>query len=63
MDEPTTGRNIKIVAAGAAVGLAYGLAVRYGSRAFHNNQLTMFELMTLGFMFFLPFAIAEARAQ
>jgi hypothetical protein len=57
MDEPTTGRNLKIVAAGAAVGLAYGLAVRYGSRAFHNNHSAMFAVMTLGFMFFLPFAI------
>jgi hypothetical protein len=55
MDESATGRNIKIIAAGAVVGLAYGLAVRYGSRAFPNSRV--FQVMTLGFMFFLPFAI------
>lgn len=55
MDEPATWRNLKIIAAGAAVGLAYGLAIRYGSRAFPNSS--MIPVMTLGFMLFLPFAI------
>lgn len=55
MDEPATWRNIKIIAGGAAVGLAYGLAVRYGARVFHNSMV--FAVMTLGFMLFLPFAI------
>jgi hypothetical protein len=55
MDEPAAKRNITLVVAGAAVGLAYGLILRYGSRAFPNPA--MFQIMTLGFMFFLPFAI------
>jgi hypothetical protein len=55
VDEPATKRNTKLVVAGVGVGLAYGLAVRYGPRAFPNSQV--FQVMTLGFMFFLPFGI------
>jgi hypothetical protein len=55
MNEPAAKRNITLFVAGAAVGLAYGLALRYGSRAFPNPG--MFQIMTLGFLFFLPFAI------
>jgi len=55
MSEIASERNIKIIAAGAAVGLVYGLAVRFGSRFFPNSQT--FSVMTLGFMLFLPIAI------
>lgn len=40
---------------GGAVGLVYGLAIRVGSRLFPASNL--FQVMTLGFMLFLPFAI------
>ena len=55
MDGAAAQRNIKVMVAGAVVGLAYGLAVRYGARAFPTKLV--FQVMTLGFMFLLPFAI------
>ena len=55
MDELAADRNFKLIAAGAAVGLVYGLAVRLGSRLYPASDL--FGVMTVGFMLFLPFAI------
>lgn len=43
------------VALGAAVGLGYGLLIRYGLQAFPNNKFL--QVMTLGFIVFLPFAM------
>lgn len=55
MDEPALQGNHYIAASGAAIGLAYGLSVRYGSRLFPHSSV--FQVMTLSFMFFLPFAM------
>jgi hypothetical protein len=43
------------LALGAAAGLAYGLAVRYGAQVVPNGSV--FRVMTLGFLLFLPFAM------
>jgi hypothetical protein len=40
---------------GASVGLSYGLFIRLGTQLFPNNPA--FEVMTLGFLILLPFAI------
>ena len=55
MDEPAPRGNYYIAAIGAAIGLAYGLSIRFGSRMFPNHPV--FQVMTLSFMFFLPFAM------
>lgn len=55
MDEPAPRENYYITAFGAAIGLAYGLSIRYGSRLLPHSQV--FQVMTLSFMFFLPFAM------
>ncbi|SRR6266567_3469007 len=55
MQEPALKGNGYIVALGAAVGLAYGVGIRYGSRAFPQSSL--FQVMTLSFVVFLPFAM------
>lgn len=55
MVEPALRGNCYIAASGAAIGLAYGLSIRYGSRLFPNSPV--FQVMTLSFMFFLPFAM------
>jgi len=47
--------NLRVIALGAATGIVYGLAVRYGAQVFHNSQV--FVVMTLGFMLFLPLAM------
>lgn len=44
-----------MTAIGAAVGLAFGIVVRVGYRLFPDNQT--FQIVTLGFIFFLPFAM------
>jgi hypothetical protein len=55
MDDAARKFNFKIVAYGAVPGLLYGLAIRFGARVLPNNP--MFQIMTLGFMVFLPIAI------
>jgi hypothetical protein len=55
MDEPALKANRYLAASGAAIGLAYGLALRYGSRLFPHSSL--FTVMTLSFMVLLPFAM------
>ena len=55
MDEPALQGNRYIAAFGAAIGLAYGLSLRYGSRLFPHSPVL--QVMTLSFMFFLPFAM------
>jgi len=59
MDEKRKRTNLKLIVLGAVVGLAYGLAIRLGSRISHNSSVfsAVFAVMTLGFMFFLPFGI------
>jgi len=47
--------GLKIVASAVVTGFLYGLAVRFGSHAFPQNST--FQVMTLGFMVFLPIAI------
>ena len=54
-EEPALQGTRYIVALGALIGLAYGLSLRYGSRLFPNSSV--FQVMTLSFMFFLPFAM------
>lgn len=54
MDGRKTG-SLLLIASGAAYGLTYGLAVRYGARVF--GQSSWFVIMTLAFMQFLPFAM------
>jgi hypothetical protein len=55
MDESSPRENYYITAFGAAIGLAYGLSIRYGSHLFPNSPVL--QVMTLSFMFFLPFAM------
>lgn len=55
MDAPVRATNFTALSVGAAVGLGYGLLVRYGLQAFPNNQFL--EVMTVGFIIFLPFAM------
>jgi hypothetical protein len=55
MDEEPLGRKTQLIAYGAAVGLVYGLAIRFGSIVFPNNSVL--AVMTLGFMVFLPLAM------
>src|SRR5437660_11576823 len=55
MERPASKGNALLIASGAAIGFAYGLSVRYGSRVFPHSSL--FAVMTLGFMVFLPFAM------
>jgi hypothetical protein len=52
MDEARGRTNLKLIAWGAVIGLAYGLTIRFGSRIFSNS--TVFGVMALGFMVFLP---------
>ena len=54
-EEPALQGSRYIAAFGAVIGLAYGLSIRYGSRLFPNSSI--FQVMTLSFMFFLPFAM------
>lgn len=44
-----------MAAVGAAVGLVFGIAVRIGYNLFPDNKA--FQIVTLGFIFFLPFAM------
>jgi hypothetical protein len=55
MNERSPLENYCITAFGAAMGLAYGLSIRYGSRLFPVSSV--FRVMTLSFMFLLPFAM------
>jgi len=55
MHEASVTRNRYFALVGAAIGLAYGLVIRYGSRLFPHNSV--FQVMTLSFMVFLPFAM------
>jgi hypothetical protein len=47
--------NLRVIALGAATGIVYGLAVRYGAKVFPNRKV--FAVMTLSFMLFLPLAM------
>jgi len=47
--------NLTSIALGAATGLAYGLALRYGAKDFPDNKVV--QVMTLSFMLFLPLAM------
>jgi hypothetical protein len=47
--------NLRMTAVGAVVGLALGIAVRVGYNFFPDSKI--FQIVTLGFIFFLPFAI------
>jgi hypothetical protein len=47
--------NLTSIALGAATGLAYGLALRYGAKTFPDNKIV--AVMTLSFMLFLPLAM------
>jgi hypothetical protein len=47
--------GLKIVAFAVVTGFLYGLAIRFGSYLFPRNAA--FQVMTLGFMVFLPIAI------
>jgi len=47
--------NLKLIASGAATGLVYGLALRYGAQVLPNNKFL--AVMTLSFMLFLPLAM------
>jgi len=55
MNEELRDTNLKLIAFGAAVGLLYGLMIRFGSRIF--PQSSAFAVMSIGFLFFLPFAM------
>lgn len=55
MDEAEPRENWKLAAFGAGVGCVYGLVLRFASRVYWNSQLV--QVMTLGFLFFVPFAI------
>jgi hypothetical protein len=55
MNSSAPHRNWQLILLGAAIGLAYGLLIRFGSRIFPSSSF--FQVMTLGFMLFLPFAI------
>lgn len=55
MDEELGGSKITLILSGAGVGLAYGLAIRFGSLFVRNDSVL--GVMTLGFMFFLPLAM------
>ncbi len=54
-DWPPPTSNLKLIVAGAATGLAYGLALRYLAQFFPGAPT--FRVMTLGFMLFLPLAM------
>jgi hypothetical protein len=54
-DSPPRKINLKLIAWGAATGLAYGLAVRYGAQVLPDQHFL--AVMTLGFMLFLPLAM------
>jgi len=55
MDDAKPKVGLKIVACAVVAGFLYGLAIRFGSRVFPRNAA--FQVMTLGFMVFLPIAI------
>ncbi|MFZ0957025.1 MAG: hypothetical protein WAN60_11835 [Candidatus Sulfotelmatobacter sp.] len=55
MDDAKAKAGLKIVAYAVVAGFLYGLAVRFGSRVFPRNAA--FQVMSLGFMVFLPIAI------
>jgi hypothetical protein len=55
MDEAEPRENRKLAAFGAAVGCVYGLAIRFAAKSFPASQL--FQVMTIGFILFVPFAI------
>jgi hypothetical protein len=56
MDESVSLKdNLTLIGSGAATGLAYGLAIRYGAQVFPNSSV--FAVMTLSFMLLLPFAM------
>jgi hypothetical protein len=54
-DSPSRQTNLTLIAWGAATGLVYGLAIRYGAQILPNKHFL--AVMTLGFMLFLPFAM------
>ena len=51
-------RNLMLVASGIALGAAYGLFLRWGAQ--HFLQSKIFVVMSIGFIFFLPFAVGFA---
>jgi hypothetical protein len=55
MDDAKPKVGLKVVAYAVIAGFLYGLAVRFGSHAF--PQSSIFQVMSLGFMVFLPIAI------
>src|ERR1700721_2950137 len=55
MDDAKPKVGLKVVAYAVIAGFLYGLAVRFGSHAF--PQSSTFQVMSLGFMVFLPIAI------
>jgi hypothetical protein len=55
MDDAKPKVGLKVVAYAVVLGFLYGLAVRFGSRIFPRNAA--FQVMSLGFMVFLPIAI------
>jgi len=55
MEELPPKSNLKSIALGAATGLAYGLAIRFGAKVFPDNKIA--AVMTLSFMLFLPLAM------
>src|SRR5215469_12853426 len=55
MNDSAPHRNWLLIVLGATIGLAYGLLIRYGSQIFPQGSL--FQVMTLGFLLFLPFAM------
>jgi hypothetical protein len=55
MDAAKPKVGLKVVAYAVVLGFLYGLAIRFGSRVFPRNAA--FQVMSLGFMAFLPIAI------
>jgi hypothetical protein len=55
MDDAKPKAGLKVLAYAVVPGFLYGLAVRFGSRVFPQNAA--FQVMSLGFMVFLPIAI------
>jgi hypothetical protein len=58
MAEQSTRRNLGLIAAGIAIGAAYGLFVRWGGKLFPGSQV--FAVMSLSFIVLLPFAVGFA---